>query len=125
MTIEEEKLLLIDLSAKLLYGVKCKINGVEKPFTLDVIDNSASYIRYGFSEDDNIWYTSSEVRPYLFPMSSMTKEQKREFISVKKYISLNRNTVYILFDWLNINHFDHRGLIDKRLAIDCTNLKIY
>ena len=28
-------------------------------------------------------------------------------------------------DWLNAHHFDYRGLIEKGLAIDCTNLNIY
>lgn len=28
-------------------------------------------------------------------------------------------------DWLNKNHFDYRGLIEKGLAIDATNLNIY
>jgi hypothetical protein len=30
-----------------------------------------------------------------------------------------------LFDWLNKNNFDYRGLIEKGLAIDATNLNIY
>ena len=28
-------------------------------------------------------------------------------------------------DWCNKNHFDYRGLIEKGLAIDATNLNIY
>ena len=28
-------------------------------------------------------------------------------------------------DWINANHFDYRGLIEKELAIDATNLGIY
>jgi hypothetical protein len=28
-------------------------------------------------------------------------------------------------DWLNAHHFDYRGLIEKGLAIDATNLNIY
>ena len=28
-------------------------------------------------------------------------------------------------DWLNANHFDYRGLIEKGLAIDATGLNIY
>lgn len=28
-------------------------------------------------------------------------------------------------DWLNKNHFDYRGLIEKGLAIDATNLNVY
>ena len=30
-----------------------------------------------------------------------------------------------LLDWLNKNRFDYRGLIEKGLAIDATNLDIY
>lgn len=30
-----------------------------------------------------------------------------------------------LIDWLNNNHFDYRGLIEKGLAIDATGLNIY
>ena len=28
-------------------------------------------------------------------------------------------------DWLNKNHFDYRGLIEKGLAIDATGLNVY
>jgi hypothetical protein len=28
-------------------------------------------------------------------------------------------------DWMNAHYFDYRGLIEKSLAIDCTNLNIY
>lgn len=35
-------------------------------------------------------------------------------------------TFAILFlGWLNKNHFDYRGLIEKGLAIDATNKNIY
>jgi hypothetical protein len=30
-----------------------------------------------------------------------------------------------VIDWLNENHFDYRGLIEKGLAIDATGLNIY
>lgn len=30
-----------------------------------------------------------------------------------------------LVDWLNKHHFDYRGLIEKGLALDATNLGIY
>ena len=35
------------------------------------------------------------------------------------------NEVIITTDWFNKNHFDYRNLIEKGLAIDCTNLNIY
>ena len=34
-------------------------------------------------------------------------------------------TTYNYIDWLNKNHFDYRGLIEKGLAIDATGLNIY
>ena len=32
---------------------------------------------------------------------------------------------YFCIDWLNKNHFDYRGLIEKGLAIDVTGTDIY
>ena len=79
------------------------------------------------------------IKPYLFPMSSMTEEQKK-YITDKWSINEEFNfeidtnwgeyfvelgdTVDFI-NWLNKNHFDYRGLIEKGLAIDATNLNIY
>lgn len=30
-----------------------------------------------------------------------------------------------IINWFNKNHFDYRNLINKNLAIDCTNINIY
>ena len=60
----------------------------------------------------------SEIKPYLFPISSMTDEQLEEF----EKCGLEG---YHDYDWYNKNHFDYRGLIPMGLAIDCTNLNIY
>ena len=86
-----------------------------------------------------------EVKPYLFPLSSMTEEQKKEFIKVSGYEAREEDcgrhteTYYYdmvghehnfypnfdAIDWLNKNHFDYRGLIEKGLALDATGLNIY
>ena len=80
--------------------------------------------------------------PYLFPMSSMTEEQLFEVqeilgkneIEIKdtflNIIDSDRNTITYLeilavLEWFNKNHFDYRGLIEKGLAINATNLSIY
>lgn len=79
------------------------------------------------------------IKPYLFPMSSMTEEQKK-YITDKWSINEEFNfeidtnwgeyfvelgdTVDFI-NWLNENHFDYRGLIEKGLAIDATGLNIY
>ena len=68
-----------------------------------------------------------DVKPYLFHLSSMTEEQKEEY---KQFLEDIDGYVYSIdcvpqIDWLNKNHFDYRGLIEKGLAIDATNLNIY
>lgn len=150
---EDKDLLLKDLCARLPYGVKVKfkVNEVianEKKFIYNV-DGEYSYITDGKSYFtlDIIKMLSNnyldEIKPYLFPLSSMTKEQKIEcfkgtplgidkygdvavkddFYGNSHYIDLE---IYLeVIDWLNKNHFDYRNLINKNLAIDCTNLNIY
>ena len=69
----------------------------------------------------------------------MTDEQKNtfsgkvsilnSFIDGSIYLSedeeLTPEDLIEIFDFLNKNHFDYRGLIPMGLAIDCTNLNIY
>jgi hypothetical protein len=55
-------------------------------------------------------------KPYLFPLSSMTKEQKIECQLIKHLCSDDNS--FVLFDWYNKNHFDYRGLIEIGLAIE-------
>ena len=62
------------------------------------------------------------IKPYLFPLSSMTEEQQ---INLTKFVANGIHDENILYDWYNKNHFDYRGLIEKGLAIDATNLNIY
>ena len=73
------------------------------------------------------------VKPYLRPMSSMTKEELHEvqeilgkgvevhidFISIvdSSIKSLSYLELQALFDWLNKNMFDYLGLIGKGLAL--------
>lgn len=69
-----------------------------------------------------------EIKPYLFPISSMTAEQRREYTRIANMYSnlgatqLSGTTIQ---DWLNKNHLDYRGLIPKGLAKDATGLNIY
>lgn len=109
---EDKDLLLKDLCARLPYGVKVVYEN--KVFSVDYI--SAKYEEIKLDIPDNYTLNIAEVKPYLFPMSSMTKEQYNQYI---KY------SVYEALDWLNKNHFDYRGLISMSLAIDATGLNIY
>ena len=64
------------------------------------------------------------VRPYLRPMLSMTEEEINEFILISDtvlWLDSKRSTCILSLeqiDWLNTNHFDFRGLIEKGLAIE-------
>ena len=90
-------------------------------------------------DNDEQTYTEEEVTdgvtildftPYLFPMSSMTDEQKVIYgdlcYSVIQSLANNmQSELNELINWLNANHFDYRGLIEKSLALDATGLNIY
>ena len=155
---EHKELLLKDLCARLPYGVKVHAKfidtdtntKVEKVGVLSMIDTDTVV---AFSSDDTncyIYVTIHEVKPYLFPLSSMTEEQKEElnrvtnekFNSYGTYIDnckprnwsewgtteynwIRHHDIDLLNTWLDKNHFDYRGLIEKGLAIDATNLNIY
>ena len=148
MTQEDKELLFKDLCARLPYGVivvtpkgrgyVCNINLTIFDYELGV--NINPIIRDPFSIND--------VKPYLFPLSSMTEEQEKEIqeiIGNPDYACIIRKTdglelwlnyidtdptiwldaIFEVQDYLNKNHFDYRGLIEKGLAIDVTGLNIY
>ena len=129
MTQEQKELLLKDLCSRLPYGVKISVNDkVETLQGIDILDNVVEYDSFLSSDIE-------EVRPYLFPLSSMTEEQKKEY---RKACDLDMGilenspmkgepfpAMYNSQDWLDAHHFDYRGLIEKGLAIDATGLNIY
>lgn len=117
MTREEKDLLLKDLCARLPYGVKIQYE--DDIFTIDYI--SGMYEEINLNTPDRYTIDILEIKPYLFPLSSMTLEQECQY---REVIASSPN-YYEVYDWLNKNHFDYRDLIEKGLAIDCTNLDIY
>lgn len=156
MTQEEKELLMKDLCGRLPYRVKIKTNFF-KPATLISLrkhislyssnDLSISYDISGKDEPfqmEERWGTPiSEIKPYLFPLSSMTEEQWMDtpyanlnnftFDSFKcgcstlafETYEVNLRYVVDFINWCYKNHFDVYGLIEKGLAIDCTDLNIY
>lgn len=124
MTQEDKDLLLKDLCGRLSNGVKCKILENNEIKILSSVQYDGENTLFDFWEDDQkIQYGYqlylSEFKPYLLPISSMTKDQK-------KYIRDNHTlATHELFDWFDKNHFDYRCLIDKELALDATGLNIY
>ena len=119
MTEEDKNLLIQDLCARLPYNIKVwHEDGI---FNIDSI--SSIYGEIHLDIIDNYTIDVSEVKPYLFPLSSMTEEQKKEEYEICKYYLNGYESK--LIDFYNKNHLDYRDLISKGLAIDATNLNIY
>ena len=140
MTQEQKDLLLKDLGGRLAFGVKCYIPEVDTTSILGAIQEDGENTLYDFWEDSRkIQYMyqlyTSEFNPCLFPMSSMTEEQKNEFNSYVWFGGIQSNwesfdgvmlsEIKDLMDFFHKNHIDYRGLIEKGLAIDATNKNIY
>ena len=131
MTQEDKELLLRDLCARLPYGVRCsfgiddaiyEICGIN-PTCCGASEIQVTHIKSGI----NGYFILNRCKPYLFPLSSMTEEQKEEY---KQFLEDIDGYAYSIdcvpqIDWLIKNHFDYRGLIPKGLAIDATGLNIY
>lgn len=124
---EDKDLLLKDLCARLPYGVKIKTsyNKIDEPIELRFVNprNESFAIGGDFTLISGLDFNKYECKPYLFPLSSMTEAQKKEEYEICKYYLNGYESK--LIDFYNKNHFDYRGLIPKRLAIDATNLNIY
>ena len=137
MTQENKELLLKDLCGRLPYGVKCQFEN-----TIETIKDIWFSEIEDWQIDGNKTSTCIHaVKPYLFPMSSMTEEQQEEFDRIyaedMQVVADNlKNRLdgqpyemnlghYRHIDWLNKNNFDYRGLIPKGLAKDATGLNIY
>lgn len=103
MNQQEKQLLLKDICARLPYNVICKLSakGADISITEKLDLGGLEHFMFG----------TMDVKPYLRPMSSMTKEE----LSLR---SKGFNSGYEYYDWLNAHHFDYRGLIRKGLALE-------
>ena len=120
---EDKDLLFKDLCARLPYGVKFLRESwnFEWDQELSVIEVLEDIDKDGYINRTKV-YNVEDIKPYLFPLSSMTEEQEKEWLYT---LSSDYHITYDTVDWLNKNHFDYRGLIPMGLAIDATNLNIY
>ncbi len=125
MTQENKEILLKILSEQLPYGVIILDTAAEKYGKLYQINSDSVW--YDCQETEGVeCQTIFNVKPYLRPMSSMTKEEENECIGFSRTIIIPhiRNwfgfsiTNPIFTDWLNAHHFDYRGLIEKGLALE-------
>lgn len=128
MTQEDNELLLKDLCARLPYGVKVKLG--DNPNIFDLEYRIKFAVMYGDSDKLEDILDITNIKPFLFPLSSMTDEQEAEYDATFEtivYEDGRKDSVmtYKSFDWLNKNHFDYRDLIPMGLAEDVTGLNIY
>lgn len=143
MTQEEKDILMKDLCARLPYGVKIlhegwnyewdqelstleKVTGIDERFIYTKVIN-----------DNGEEYTSSrhtisllDDKPYLFPLSSMTEEQKEEYCGLQQKVIYNskgliNSDVMEYVNWCYKNHIDINNLIPMGLAKDARGLNIY
>ncbi len=134
MTKEDKRLLLIDLCARLPYGVKINI---KSDYTREMEDTELTPYHL-----DGLGYNAEyrDLRPYLRPISSMMQGEWEEMTSLiyphgrvncnpdnknelLLWLSAEGNEMPIIlmnnvFSWLNKHHFDYRGLIEKGLALE-------
>ena len=154
MTQEEKQLLLKDLCAKLPYGIKFPyhMNGDSNHKECDCIATidgiSDDIVEFTYEENGvtRDWSCPiSEVKPYLRPMSSMTKEEIEEYRNLSDEVIGSYGPYHHEYiahcvrlgikpdnphecvddflnmgaiDWLLAHHFDYRGLIEKGLALE-------
>jgi hypothetical protein len=134
MAHEDKELLLRDLCGRQMYNVKCQVFNDAKPYTLSGVLHNKPHSQLYFEELDwkeydgfvNVEY----CKPYLFPLSSMTEEQKEEYhnlcsVGTDECGDIIYFNTYESIDYLNKNKFDYRYLIPMGLAIDATGLNIY
>lgn len=120
---EHKKLLLKDLCARLPHGVKVKLGDNPNIFDLEYRIKFAAM--YGDSDKLEDILDITNIKPYLFPLSSMSEEQKKEYENTTIKDGILTVWTTGTYDWLNENHFDYRRLISKGLAINATELDIY
>ena len=140
MTQKDKELLLKDLCARLPYGVKFVCNkNVYTAKGLDLIVTDEGDWEYAVTAKGIAPIEIDFIKPYLFPLSSMTEEQKSyingrwgvnehfEFeidpLWGEYFVDVSDAVEFI--NWCYENHFDINGLIPRGLAEDATDKNIY
>ena len=141
MTQEDKQLLLKDLCARLTYGAIGLYSWKNRePYNRELTGSLFDELKSSWNSTED-----SKFLTYLRPLSTMTEEEKKEYIEYAGYEieeSVNgRHHEYYLkdfcgtpdnpsvnadgIDWLNKKMFDYRGLIPKGIAIEVTEFNPY
>jgi hypothetical protein len=135
MTQEHKDILLKDICARLPYGVKAekytiRMDGEFVPIANIEIVTAKDIL----ARNECPGYT---IKPYLFPLSSMTEDQIKELsklgVSYGEYalhddirgLGIMVEDAYIFFEFCYKHHIDFLGLIEMDIAIDATGKNIY
>jgi hypothetical protein len=143
MTQNEKDLLIKDLCARLPYGVKVEYEN--KIFDVEYVCPMYEEVKLDIPETWTI--NIDEVKPYLFPISSISEDQKYDFYCrfIKNDCNFNDFKFYLytgmwrrklltltsiddieaIIDWFHKNHIDYCDLIPMGLANDATSKNIY
>lgn len=139
MTQEQKELLLKDLCGRLSYGVKVQSYNYEED--IETIETLYEINSDGYMSTIECDTLKNIFKPYLFPLSSMTEEQREELYKIGWY--LDEDKIYSCFrnyddanykthtdcfgliNWCYKNNLDINGLIPMGLANDATGLNIY
>ena len=125
MTNEEKQLLIKDLCARSPYGIKvCYIEheyGIKSTWDVDyIIPNNGQII----TKEPYGRFSINDVKPYLRPMSLMTKEEIKEYHNRCEFNDCDYTGKELWidtiesFDYLNSIGIDYRGLIRMGLALE-------
>ena len=137
---EDKELLVKDICARLPYGIKASYYGTEEE--CETCDEIECITLDGYVDIGQYSLPIECIKPYLFPLSSMTKEQLFEVQEILgkneieiddgflRIVDSDRNVITYLeilavLEWFYKNHFDINDLIPKGLAIDATGLNVY
>ena len=111
---DDKKLLLKDICTRLPYGMFVHHKNANQDYNLIAVFDDGRIGVTTLKENIGLTPTSiNECKPYLRPMSSMTDEEYDNYSEL-----LRKSNSYEVVDWLNVHHFDYRGLIEKGLALE-------
>ena len=122
MTQEEKSLLLQGLCARLPYGVICHANEINIDGELIFVNKLYNIAAHYYDSTIGIfeYCPINDIKPYLRPMSSMTGEEKKNWLGSIHHYNFEGQpclTYIESYDWLNKNMFDYRRLIPMGIAL--------
>ena len=118
MAQKDRELLINDLCARLPFGIKVLYD--TQIFEVQYIEPMYEEIK--LLDNENYTLSIDEVKPYLFPLSSMTEKQKTELDSIK---AKGIDAFEELEEFYYKNYLDFRGLIELGINFDATDKNIY